>query len=325
MRQPEVKMLYQYLEFEKPIIALENRIDELRRDGIKSEKKKTELTRMEKKLSKLKESIYKNLTPMQRALIARHPGRPYFLDFMEFLMSEFIEIHGDRLYRDDPSIVAGLAVFEERGVVAVGHQKGRNVKENVLRNFGMPHPEGYRKALRAMKLAEKFHKPIFTFIDTPGAYPGIGAEERGQAEAIARNLYEMSKILTPVITVVTGEGGSGGALAIGVADRVLMMENSIYSVISPEACTAILWRDDRTKIPEAAEALRLDAKSALEMGVIDGIIPEPEGGAHRDVEQAAFFIKETIKQTLAELDGVSLEELTARRYQKFRSMGRFSE
>lgn len=321
MRKSEVKMLYQYLEFEEPITALESRIDEVRREGAEGPKKEAELARLERKLSRLKKSIYQNLTPMQRALIARHPNRPYFIDLAALLMSDFMEIHGDRLYGDDHSIVTGMAIFEGRGVVAIGHQKGRNVKENVRRNFGMPHPEGYRKALRAMKLAEKFGKPILTFIDTPGAYPGLGAEERGQAEAIARNLYEMSRLRVPIVAVVTGEGGSGGALAIGVGDRVMMMENSIYSVISPEACAAILWRDDRSKIPEAAESLRLDAQNALKLGVIDAIIPEPEGGAHHDHEQAAEYLREALKNALAELDGLGGDELVASRYEKFRKMG----
>ncbi len=319
-------MLIQYLEFEKPIVELEQRIEALRREGVDGNPRKlAELARLERKLVLVREEIYRNLTPWHRTLIARHAHRPYFLDLMSLLMSDFIEIHGDRLFRDDPALVAGLAVFEGRAVVALGHQKGRNVKENLTRNFGMPHPEGYRKALRAMKLAEKFHKPVLTFIDTPGAYPGLGAEERGQAEAIARNIYEMSRLCTPVVTVVIGEGGSGGALAIGVADRVFMMENAIYSVISPEACAAILWRDDKTKIPEAAEALKLDAKSALKMGIIDGIIPEPEGGAHRDPQQAAGMLKETILRALGELQVLPLAELKARRYEKFRRMGAFSE
>jgi acetyl-CoA carboxylase carboxyl transferase subunit alpha len=325
MRQPEVNVFYQYLDFEKPILDLEARIDELKREGSVEEKKQAELARLEKRLARLKEEIYRNLTPWQRTLIARHPNRPYFLDLMGLLMSDFLEIHGDRLYGDDQALVAGLALFEGRGVVALGHQKGRNVKENVVRHFGMPQPEGYRKALRAMKLAEKFRKPLFTFIDTSGAYPGIGAEERGQAEAIARSIYEMSRLRTPIVTVVIGEGGSGGALAIGVADRVYMMENSWYSVISPEGCASILWRDDKGKAPEAAEALKLDAQNALALGVIDGIVPEPEGGAHRDARKAAEALKETLTKALLELDTLPADELVARRYEKFRRLGVVTE
>ncbi len=316
-----MNILYQTLEFEKPIVELENKLAELERDG----GDQAELERLRRKLAKTRETIYANLTPWHRTLIARHPNRPYFLDLMPLLMDDFLEIHGDRLFGDDQALVAGLGVFEGRGVVVVGHQKGRNIKENLSRNFGMPHPEGYRKALRAMKLAEKFGKPVLAFIDTPGAYPGIGAEERGQAEAIARNIYEMARLRTPVVSVVIGEGGSGGALAIGVADRVLMMENAWYSVISPEACAAILWRDDKSKIPEAAEALRLDAKSALEMGIIDGIVPEPEGGAHRDVQGAAARLKESLSGALAALAGRAPGDLVAERYEKFRRMGRVVE
>jgi acetyl-CoA carboxylase carboxyl transferase subunit alpha len=318
-------MLIQYLDFEKPILELETKISELRRDGIQTEARRAELARLEKKLQKLKEEIYGGLSPWQRTLIARHPNRPYFLDVMELLMDDFMEIHGDRVFGDDPALVTGMAVFENRGVVALGHQKGRNVKENVVRNFGMPHPEGYRKALRAMKLAEKFGKPVLTFIDTPGAFPGLAAEERGQSEAIARAIYEMSRLRTPTVAVVIGEGGSGGALAIGVADRVLMMENAVYSVISPEACAAILWRDDKSKIPEAAEALRLDANSAVELGIVDGIIPEPEGGAHRDWKKFSEPLRETLRAELAGLSGIPLDELVERRYEKFRRMGKYIE
>jgi acetyl-CoA carboxylase carboxyl transferase subunit alpha len=318
-------MIIQYLEHEKPIIELESRIDELRRTDGESEKGAAEIARLEKKLVKLKKSVYGKLTPWQRTMIARHPNRPYFMDYVTLLTEDFIEIHGDRVYRDDPSLVTGLATFQGKGVVIIGHQKGRNVKENVHRNFGMPHPEGYRKALRAMKLAEKFKKPVITLVDTPGAYPGLGAEERGQAEAIARNLYEMARLRTPIIVVVTGEGGSGGALAIGLGDRVMMMENAVYSVISPEACTAILWRDDKSKIPEAAAALRIDAKNALDLGVIDSIVQEPEGGAHRDHEQAAEFLKEVLTASLEELAPLSAEELLNRRHDKFRVMGHVVE
>ncbi len=315
-------MLQLYLDFEKPIADLEARLEELRVDRHPDHKKVAEIAKVEKKLDQARASIYGNLTAWQRTLIARHQHRPYFLDYTALILTDFMELHGDRLYGDDPAIVAGLATLEGRSVVAMGHQKGRNVKENMYRNFGMPNPEGYRKALRVMRLAEKFGKPVLTFIDTPGAYPGLGAEERGQAEAIARCIYEMARLRVPTVSVVIGEGGSGGALAIGVADRVFMLENAVYSVISPEACAAILWRDDKSKIPDAAAALRLDAPNALALGLIDGIIPEPQGGAHRDRAVTAAKLKQTILATLDELRGIPVDELVDARYRKFRSMGK---
>ncbi len=311
------------LEFEKPILELENRIAELRanQDPVAAQ---DELRRLEERLRRLQEKIYSSLTAWQRTQLARHPKRPHALDFFKLLFDDLVELHGDRLYRDDAAIVGGLARFEGDSVVVIGHQKGRDTRENIARNFGMPHPEGYRKALRLMKLAEKFRKPVFTFIDTPGAYPGIGAEERGQAEAIARNLKEMVALRTPVVCVVTGEGGSGGALAVGVGDRVLMLEHAIYSVISPEGCAAILW-GDASKGPEAAELLRLTAPDLLRLGVIDGVIPEPAGGAHRNWEAAAAAVKQALRDHLWELRSKSPEELVRSRYEKFRRMGVLEE
>jgi acetyl-CoA carboxylase carboxyl transferase subunit alpha len=256
--------------------------------------------------------------------LARHPRRPYTLDLIRLLTEDFVELHGDRAFADDHAIVGGLARFEERPVVVIGHQKGRDTKEKLLRNFGMPHPEGYRKALRLMQLAEKFGKPVLTLIDTPGAYPGLGAEERGQAEAIARNLREMAGLKTPIVAVVTGEGGSGGALALGVADRVLMLEHAVYSVISPEGCAAILWNDAK-RAREAAEVLRVTAPDLLKLGVIDGVIPEPPGGAHRSWERTAEQIRAALRAALAELSGLARDELVQRRYAKFRRMGVFEE
>ncbi len=254
--------------------------------------------------------------------LARHPQRPYMLDYIERIFSEWSEIHGDRGYADDPAIVCGMARFHAEDVMIVGHQKARDTKQKVYRNFGMPNPEGYRKALRAMKIAEKFHRPIFTFVDTPGAYPGLGAEERGQAEAIAHNLREMARLQVPIITVITGEGGSGGALAIAIADRVLMMENSIYSVISPEGCASIMWRDS-TKKELAAEALRITAADLTELGCVDGVVPEPEGGAHANHEQAAALLDSSLQAHLSELKRLPLQELLAERYKKFRNMAQF--
>jgi acetyl-CoA carboxylase carboxyl transferase subunit alpha len=268
------------LEFEKPILELENRIATLRaaEDGTAA---REEIAKLEERLRRTQHRVYGGLTAWQRAQIARHPKRPHALDFFRLLLDDFVELHGDRVYGDDMAIVGGLAVFEGAPVVVLGHQKGRDTRENIARNFGMPHPEGYRKALRLMQLAAKFAKPIVTFIDTPGAFPGLGAEERGQAEAIARNLREMAGLRTPVIAVVTGEGGSGGALAIGVANRVLMLEHAIYSVISPEGCAAILW-GDAAKAPEAASLMRVTAPDLAKLGVIDAVVPEPVGGAHRN-------------------------------------------
>jgi len=313
------------LDFEKPLIEAEGKLEELFADAGGRFVSLEEVAKTRRKIRRLRYDIFSKLTPWQRAQIARHPARPFFLDFAKLMFEDAIEIHGDRTYADDQSIVTMLARFEGRSVVAIGHQKGRNVKENILRNFGMPHPEGYRKALRAMKLAEKFGKPVLTFIDTPGAYPGIGAEERGQSEAIARNIQEMSQLTVPVICTVIGEGGSGGALAIGVGNRVQMLQNAIYSVISPEACAAILWRDDRSRAPEAAETLKMSAGDALGFGLIDEIVREPPGGAHRNHRWAANLLRRALRRGLAGLVGLSREELVRQREDKFRNMGRFTE
>jgi len=313
------------LDFEKPLLEAEASLESLFADAHGQFVSLEEVTKQRRKIRRLRHDIFAKLTPWQRAQIARHPARPYFLDFARLMFEDVIEIHGDRTYADDQSIVTLLARFEGRSVVAIGHQKGRNVKENILRNFGMPHPEGYRKALRAMKLAEKFGKPVLTFIDTPGAYPGIGAEERGQSEAIARNIQEMSQLAVPVICTVIGEGGSGGALAIGVGNRVQMLQNAIYSVISPEACAAILWRDDRSRAPEAADTLKMSAADALGFGLIEEIVREPLGGAHRDHSWAANLLRRSLRRSLAVLSKLSGEELVRQREDKFRNMGRFTE
>src|SRR6188768_95724 len=274
------------LDFEKPLQELDRQIEELKRLGEERQiDVSTELRLLTEKLTTVREEIYKNLTPIQRVMVARHPRRPYTLDYLSTIFTDFIELHGDRLYMDDPAIVGGWARLAGVSVMVIGHQKGRDTKDNLKRNFGMPHPEGYRKALRLMQLAAKFGAGVITLIDTPGAYPGLGAEERGQSEALARNIMEMSLLATPSIAIVIGEGGSGGALALGVANRVLMLENSTYSVISPEGCAAILWRD-RAEGPRAAQALRLTAKDCLELKVVDEVVGEPGGGAHRDAVHA---------------------------------------
>jgi acetyl-CoA carboxylase carboxyl transferase subunit alpha len=313
------------LDFEKPLLEAEARLEELFAEAAGRFVLPDEVAKLRRKVRRLRHDIFSKMTPWQRTQIARHPGRPYFLDFARLMFEDTVEIHGDRAFADDLSIVTLLARFEGRSVVAIGHQKGRNVKENIQRNFGMPNPEGYRKALRAMKLADKFGKPVLTFIDTPGAYPGIGAEERGQSEAIARNIQEMTQLGVPVIATVIGEGGSGGALAIGVANRVLMLENAIYSVISPEACAAILWRDDRARAPEAAETLKLGARDARGFGLADDVVREPPGGAHRDARWAANRLRRVIRRHLAELSGLTREQLVRDREEKFRAMGRFAE
>ncbi|MBI4611908.1 MAG: acetyl-CoA carboxylase carboxyltransferase subunit alpha [Candidatus Rokubacteria bacterium] len=307
------------VDFEKPILDLETRIAELRagQDPLAA---RDEILRLEERLARLQHKIYANLTAWQRTQLARHPKRPRTLDFFKLILDDFVELHGDRLYGDDKAIVGGLARFEGESLVVLGHQKGRDTRENLARNFGMPHPEGYRKALRLMKLAEKFAKPVFTFVDTPGAFPGVGAEERGQAQAIARNLAEMAALRTPIVCVVTGEGGSGGALAVALGDRVLMLEYAIYSVISPEGCAAILW-GDASRAPEAAELLRLSAPDLLRLGVIDGIVPEPVGGAHRNWEATAAAVKQALKDQLWGLRSKPPEELVRQRQEKFRRMG----
>jgi acetyl-CoA carboxylase carboxyl transferase subunit alpha len=311
------------LEFERPLLELENRIAELRASD-DPQAARDEIGRLDERLKRLQQKVYGSLTAWQRAQLARHPKRPHTLDLFRLLLEDFVELHGDRVFGDDKAIVGGLARFEGDPVVAIGHQKGRDTRENIARNFGMPHPEGYRKALRLMELAAKFRKPIITFIDTPGAYPGLGAEERGQAEAIARNLREMAGLGTPIVCVVTGEGGSGGALAIGVANRVLMLEHAIYSVISPEGCAAILWGEAR-KAPEAAELMRITAPDLLKLGVIDGIVPEPTGGAHRNWEETAENLRGPLRDALWEFRSRTPEELVADRYEKFRKIGVFEE
>ena len=309
------------LDFERPLLEIERQIEELKKLGGDHG---DELAALERQLAALRADVYKTLTPMQRVQVARHPKRPYTLDYLRTVFTDFVELHGDRLFRDDPALVAGWARLDGQTVMVIGHQKGRDTKENLRRNFAMAHPEGYRKALRLMQLAEKFHAPVITLVDTPGAYPGLGAEERGQAEAIARNLIAMASLRTPIITAVIGEGGSGGALAIGVADRVVMLENSVYSVISPEGCAAILWKDASQK-ERAAEALKLTATDLLKLGVIDEIIPEPLGGAHRDPREAANTLRSHLLKSLKEVRALPLDRLLEERYQKFRRMGVFDE
>src|SRR3989475_6831267 len=311
------------LDFEQPLLDLENRIATLQAEENVS-KAREEIAKLEERLARLRQRTYASLTAWQRTQLARHPKRPHTRDFIKLLFDDFVELHGDRLFGDDAAVVGGLARFEEQGVVVIGHQKGRDTREKIARNFGMPHPEGYRKALRLMHMAQKFGKPVITLIDTPGAYPGLGAEERGQAEAIARNLREMAALRTPILAIVTGEGGSGGALAIGMGNRVLMLEHAVYSVISPEGCAAILW-GDAGKAPEAAEAMRTTAPELLRLGVIDGIVPEPVGGAHRDWEGAAASLRAALRDQLAELKGKPREALITERYEKFRRMGVFEE
>ena len=311
------------LDFEQPLLELETRIAELAaRDPTPA--LRDEIARLESRLARLREKTYAGLTAWQRTQVARHPKRPHARDFYRLLFDDFIELHGDRVHGDDPAIVGGLARFEGRSVVALGHQKGRDTREKIARNFGMPHPEGYRKALRLMRLAEKFNKPLLTLIDTPGAYPGIGAEERGQAEAIARNLAAMAELRVPIVAVVTGEGGSGGALAIAVADRVFMLEHAVYSVISPEGCAAILW-NDAAKAPEAAGLLRITAPDLLRLGVIDAIIAEPPGGAHRDWDATASAVRDAVRDALAVLGNRPPDALVTERYEKFRRIGVFEE
>jgi acetyl-CoA carboxylase carboxyl transferase subunit alpha len=314
------------LDFEKPLVELERRIDELRQMADERELDvQQELAPLERKLADLRSEIYRNLPPLQRVQVARSSRRPFTLDYVQRCFTDWIELHGDRQFRDDGAIVAGWARMDDQSVMIIGQQRGRDTKENLRRNFGMPHPEGYRKALRLMKLAEKFQVPVVTFIDTPGAWPGIGAEERGQSEAIARNLIEMAGLQVPLIATVIGEGGSGGALALGVADRVLMLENAIYSVISVEGCAAILWKDGKS--PEmrerAAQALKITAPDLYELRVIDEVIPEPTGGAHADHETTAKAVRDTLARHLHELRKVRPEKLVRRRREKFLKMGRF--
>ena len=314
-----------HLDFEKAIAEVEEQIDRLqdlaRERGLDVS---AELRSLERKLHSLKRDVYRKLTPIERVQVARHPRRPYTLDYLTQTFTDFVELHGDRQFRDDESIVGGWARLDGETVMVIGHQKGRDMKENLRRNFGMPHPEGYRKALRLMKAAEKFDRPVITLIDTPGAYPGIGAEERGQGEAIARNLREMSALRVPTIAVVIGEGGSGGALAVGVADRVLMLENSVYSVISPEGGAAILWKSGSER-DKAAAAMKMTAPDLVQLGVIDEIVPEPTGGSHSDWGRTAEFLKEALGRHLSELKPLSTEDLLKTRRAKFLAMGEWHD
>ena len=316
------------LEFEKPIAELERQIDDLKRAAEeRAVDLSAEIGPLERKLRDLRVEVYQNLTPLQRVQVARHPRRPFTLDYVRLAFTDWIELHGDRAFRDDPSIVAGWARLDGETVMVIGHQRGHDTKENLHRNFGMPHPEGYRKALRLMKLAEKFHVPVVTFIDTPGAWAGIGAEERGQSEAIARNLLEMSQLTVPIVATVIGEGGSGGALALGVADRVLMLANSVYSVITVEGCAAILWKDGKS--PEmrerAATALKITAQDLIEHHIVDEVIPEPPGGAHADHDATARAVQEALLKHVDELRRLKPDKLVRRRREKFLKIGAVQE
>jgi acetyl-CoA carboxylase carboxyl transferase subunit alpha len=309
--------------FDEPLIEIRRRIEELEGYPAGSGQER-ELERLRATLKKSTSEVYGNLNRWQKTLVARHADRPYTLDYVNYLMTDWIEVHGDRAFGDDPAIVAGFASFQGRSVAVVGHEKGRDTRERIRRNFGQPRPEGYRKALRVMRLAEKFGLPVLTFIDTAGASPGIDAEERGQAEAVARNLIEMASLEVPIVVTVTGEGGSGGALALGVGDRVLVLEYATYSVISPEGCAAILWKDQDRKA-EAAEAMKLTAPDLLELGVVDEIVPEPQGGAHTDPAETCRRVGERIQAALVELERLRPDELVAQRYQRFRSLGVYDE
>ncbi len=317
--------MVQYWDFEKPIVELENKIKELKEFSLNKQiDLSSEINNLEEKLRNLKVRIYTNLTSWQKIQIARHIKRPTTLDYIEMIMEDFIELSGDRLYKDDKAIVCGLAKLEGRKIAVVGHQRGKDTKENLERNFGCAHPEGYRKAMRIMKLAERFSLPIVSFIDTRGAYPGIGAEERGQALAIAENIQDMFNLKVPIIVIVIGEGGSGGALGIGVGDKILIMEYAYYSVISPEGCAAILWRDSKMA-PQAADALKLSSKELLSLGIVDEVISEPQGGAHRDYQKAAINVKDALLKSLEELKNIPGQELVLKRYEKFRKIGVFRE
>jgi acetyl-CoA carboxylase carboxyl transferase subunit alpha len=314
-----------FLEFEQPIAELEAKIEELRLVGDDNEINiNEEIERLQTKSKSLTESIFSSLTAWQISQLARHPRRPYFLDYVDRIFTDFHELHGDRAFADDKAIIGGIARFDGKPVMLIGHQKGRDTNEKVLRNFGMPRPEGYRKAMRLMHMAERFQMPVFTFIDTPGAYPGVGAEERGQSEAIARNLFVMADLKTPIICTIIGEGGSGGALAIGVGDRVLMMEYSIYSVISPEGCASILWKSAE-KASDAAEAMGIVAERLKELELIDEIVPEPLGGAHRDVEAVTQSLKHNLRESLESLERIPSEKLLELRYQRLMQFGEFKE
>ena len=313
------------LDFEKPLLELESKIQELKQLSDREEiDVAVEIDVLQKKAGEVQKEIYSRLSPWQRIQLARHPDHPYTLDYVTLIAEDFVELHGDRRYRDDPAVIGGLLKLDGRKFVLIGHQKGRDTKENLLRNFGSPHPEGYRKARRLMKLADKFKVPLLCLIDTPGAFPGIGAEERGQAQAIAENLKLMLELKVPIIVVIIGEGGSGGALGIGVGDRVLIMENAYYSVISPEGCAAILWKSKK-HAPDAAQALKLTPRELLELNVVDEIITEPLTGAHRDGGGAAELVKESILKCLAELEGLPVEELIRLRLEKYRRLGTYGE
>jgi acetyl-CoA carboxylase carboxyl transferase subunit alpha len=312
------------LEFERPIIDLEKKISELRGLSTESVDFSAEIRKLEQKARKLQKEVFADLNAQQKVQLARHPARPYMMDYVGLLMDDFVELHGDRSFHDDPAIVGGMAMFDEWEVLVLGHQKGRNTKDNMHRNFGMARPEGYRKATRLMRMASRFRRPIICFIDTPGAYPGLGAEERGQAEAIAKALQVMASLECPMLSIVIGEGGSGGALALGVTDKILMLEYSIYSVISPEGCASILWRDP-AKIAEAATQLKLTAPDLVNLGICDEIIPEAPGGAHRNAAVTAAKLRQALKTHLRELVDLPTQELIERRYQKFRKMGAFVE
>jgi acetyl-CoA carboxylase carboxyl transferase subunit alpha len=310
-----------YLEFEQPLREIEEKIEKLSAAAACGKSSaQSDVRKLRTKLAQVEHELYQNLTPWQRTQLARHPQRPSTLDYINELTRDFLEFHGDRAFGDDRAIVGGFARFNDRTVMIIGHQKGKTLKERMQRNFGMPNPEGYRKALRLMRMAEKFNRPIITFIDTPGAYPGIGAEERGQAEAIARNLLVMSRLTVPIISIIIGEGGSGGALALGVSDRVLMLEHSVYSVISPEGCAAILW-DNPGKVPDAAAALKITAKDLLDLRVIDDIVPEPLGGAHREPKAVCTLVGKALTNQVFDLADLSVEQLLSSREQKYRKMG----
>jgi acetyl-CoA carboxylase carboxyl transferase subunit alpha len=312
-----------YLEFEKPLREVEEKIEKLAASGGGKAGVQDDIRKLRMKLAQLEHELYGKLTPWQRTQLARHPQRPSTLDYIGEIFRDFLEFHGDRSFGDDRAIVGGFARFNDRSVMVIGHQKGKTLKERMQRNFGMPNPEGYRKALRLMKMAEKFGRPIVTFIDTPGAYPGIGAEERGQAEAIARNLYAMSRLSVPIISIVIGEGGSGGALALGVSDRILMLEHGVYSVISPEGCAAILW-DDPAKVPDAAAALKMTAQDLVDLHIVDEVIPEPLGGAHREPRAVTDRVAKALTNQLSQLTDLSIDHLLSQRDRKYRRIGAVS-
>ena len=312
-----------YLEFEKPLREVEEKIEKLAAAGSGKSSAQEEIRKLRMKLAHLEHELYSKITPWQRTQLARHPQRPSTLDYIGEIFRDFLEFHGDRSFGDDRAIVGGFANFNDRSVMVIGHQKGKTLKERMQRNFGMPNPEGYRKALRLMKMAEKFGRPIITFIDTPGAYPGIGAEERGQAEAIARNLYAMSRLRVPIVSIVIGEGGSGGALALGVSDRILMLEHGVYSVISPEGCAAILW-DDPAKVPDAAAALKMTAQDLVDLHIVDEVIPEPLGGAHREPRAVTERVAKTLTNQLFQLMDQPVDQLLTQRDRKYRRMGAVS-